>query len=104
MTDGEVDAVLPVLGGGNGEERGDRPALDDLEVVVRQAPLDVLGTPEVRFDPSAQLRGPHDLRFRQRWPGLPLRLDLPFPRSPARCGMEGALLGADRPGDDPTVP
>src|ERR1051325_9198524 len=32
MTDGNVDAVLPVGGLGDGEQRGDRAALDDLEV------------------------------------------------------------------------
>src|SRR3990170_672507 len=42
MADGDVDVVLPVAGCGDGEQRGDRPALDDLEVVVGQAPFDVL--------------------------------------------------------------
>ena len=67
--------VLPVVGLGDGEQRGDRPALDDLEAVVDQAPLDVLGAAEVRLDPPAQLREPHDLRVRQRRLLLPLRLD-----------------------------
>ena len=55
MADGDVDVVLPVAGRGDGKQRGDRPALDDLEV-VDQAPFDVLGTAEVRLDPPAQLR------------------------------------------------
>ena len=50
MTDRKVDVVLSVAGLGNGEQRGDRPALDDLEVPVDQAPFDVLGVAEVRFD------------------------------------------------------
>ena len=56
MTDGDVDVVLSVVGRGDGEERGDRPALHDLEAIVDQAPFDVLGGLEVRFDPPAQLR------------------------------------------------
>jgi len=53
VTDGDVDVVLSVAGCGNGEKRGDRPALDDLEFIIDQAPFDVLGTAEVRFDPSS---------------------------------------------------
>src|SRR6185436_2816443 len=49
---------LPIAGTGDGEQRGDRPALDDPEVVVDQAPFDVLGTAEVPFDPAAELREP----------------------------------------------
>jgi len=56
MPDGDVDVVLPVTGRRDGEQRRDRPALDDLEVIVDQAPFDVLGAAEVRFDPPAQLR------------------------------------------------
>ena len=58
--------VLPVAGRGDGEQRGDRPALDDLEAIVDQAPFDVLGAAEVRFYPPTQLHEPHDLRVRQR--------------------------------------
>src|SRR5215218_4627450 len=64
MPDGDVDAVLSVAGRGDGEQCGDRPALDDLEVLVDQAPFDVLGAAEVRFDPASQLGEPHDLRIR----------------------------------------
>ena len=103
MTDGDVDVVLPVAGLRDGEQRGDRPALDDLEVVVDQAPFDVLGAAEVRFDPPAQLREPHDLRIRQRRLLLPLRLDRLFLRPARRRGVDGELLGADRPGDDLAV-
>ena len=75
MTDRDVDVVLAVAGRGDGEQRGDRPALDDLEVVVDQAPFDVLGAAEVRLDAPAQLGESHDLRIRQRRLLLPLRVD-----------------------------
>ena len=71
MTDRDVNVVLSVIGRGDGEQRGDRPALDELEVLVGQAPLDVLGSTEVRFDPPAQLCESHDLRLRQSWLRLP---------------------------------
>ncbi len=58
--------ILLVAGLGDGEQCGDRPALDDLEAVVDQAPFDVLGAAEVRFDPPAEPREPHDPRIRQR--------------------------------------
>ena len=83
VTDGDVDVVLAVVGRGDGEQRRDRPALDDLEAVVDQAPFDVLRAAEVRFDPPAQLREPHDLRIRQRRLLLPRRLDRPFLVPPA---------------------
>jgi hypothetical protein len=75
MTDGQVDVVRVVVDRRDGEQRGDRPALDDLEAVVDQAPLDVLGTAEVRLDPSSQLHEPHDLRIGQRGPLLLRRVD-----------------------------
>jgi len=53
MPDGDVDVVLPVAGRGDGEQGSDRPALDELEAIVDQAPFDVLGAAEVRFDPPA---------------------------------------------------
>ena len=53
MADGDVDVVLLVAGRGDGEQCGDRPALDDLETVIDQAPFDVLGVTEVRFDPPS---------------------------------------------------
>ena len=104
MTDGDVDVVLSVAGRGDGEQRGDRPALDELEAIVDQAPFDVLGTAEVRFDPPAQLGEPHDLRIRQRWLLLPLRLDRQFLRPACRRGVDGKLLGGNRLGDDLAVP
>ena len=76
MTDGDVDVVLPVAGLGDGEQRGDRPALDDLEAIVDQAPLDVLGVAEVFFDRSAQALELQNLAIRQRLCVLPLGLDL----------------------------
>ena len=84
MTDGDVDVVLPVAGRGDGEQCGDRPALDDLELVVEQTPFDVLGTAEVRLDPPAQLRQLHDLCVRQRRLLLPRRVDRLFLRPASR--------------------
>ena len=96
--------VVSVAGRGDGEQRGDRPALDDLEAVVDQAPFDVLGAAEVRFDPPAELHEPHDLRIRQRRLLLLLRLDRLFLRPACRRGVNGKPLGGDRLGDDVTVP
>ena len=103
MTDGDVDVVLSVFGRGDGEQRRDRPALNDLEAVVGEAPFDVLGGAEVRFDPPAQLREPHDLRIRQRGLILPCRLDRLFLYPARRRGVDGKLLGRDRFVDDLAV-
>jgi len=103
MADGDVDVVPPVARVGDGEERGDRAALDDLEIVVGQTPLDVLGAAEVRFDPPADLDEPHGLRIREGRLLLPLRLDRLFPRPARRRGDDRQPLGADRPGDDLAV-
>ena len=103
MTDGDVDVVLLVAGRGDGEQRGDRPALHDLEAVVDQAPLDVLRAAEVRFDPPAQLRESHDLRIGQRRLLLPRWVDRLFLRPAGRQGVDGELLGGDRLGDDLAV-
>ena len=62
----DVDVGLLVVPRGDGEQRGDRPALDDLEAVVDQAPFDVLRPAEVRFDLPSQLHELHDLRIGQR--------------------------------------
>ena len=94
MTDGDVDVVLPVAGRGDGEQRGDRPALDDLEVVVDQAPFDVLRAAEMGFDPPALLREPHDLRIRQRRLLLPLRLDRLFMRPASGEAWMASCLAA----------
>ena len=96
--------MVPLIAGrGDGEKGGDRPALDDLEPVVDQAPFDVLRLAEVRFDPPAQLREPQDLRIGKRRPLLPLRLDGQFPRPACRHGVDGELLGGDRLSDNVTV-
>ena len=84
MTDGDVDVILSVARRRDREQRGDRPALDDLEVVVDETPLDVLGQVEVRFDPPAQLREPHGLRVSQHRLLLPRRLDRLFVRPACR--------------------
>src|SRR6202451_4520591 len=98
MTDGEIDAVLPVAGLGDGEQRGDRPTLDDLEAIIDPAPFDVLRTAEGRFDPPAEPREPHNLRIRQRRLLLPLRVDRLFLRPASRRGVHRTLLGGDRLG------
>jgi hypothetical protein len=103
MTDGDVDVVVPVARLGDGEQRGDRPALDDLEAVLDQAPFDVLGAAEVRFDPPAEPREPHDLRVGQRWLFLLCGLDRLLVCSSSGQGVDGTLLGGDRLGDDVAV-
>ena len=95
--------VLLVTGLGDGEQCGDRSALDDLDVVAGQAPFDVLGAAEVRLDPPAQLREPHDLRIRQHRLVLQFRVDRLFLRPAPRRGADGEPLGADRRGDDLAV-
>ena len=95
--------VPSVAGSGDGEQRGDRPALDDLEFIIDQAPFDVLGTAEVSFDPSSQLGEPHGLRVRQRRLPLPIRVDRLFLRPAGGQGVNGKLLGGDRPGDNVAV-
>jgi hypothetical protein len=77
----------------DGEQCGDRPALDDLEAVVDQAPFDVLGAAEVRFDPPSELHEPHDLRVCQRWLLLLRRLDRHFVRPASRQREDGELPG-----------
>ena len=72
--------VLSVADRRDGEQRRDRPALDDLESIVGQAPFDVLGIAEVRLDPAAELRQLHDVRIRQRRLLLPRRVDRLFLR------------------------
>ena len=104
MTDGDVDVVLSIVGRGDGEQRGDRPALDDLEAIVDQAPFDVLGVAEVRFDPPSQLREPHDLRIGQRGLALPRQVDRLFLRPAGGQGLDGELLGRDGLRDDLAVP
>src|SRR5215471_6461284 len=104
MTDGDVNVVSLIAGRGDGEQRGDRAALDDLEPVVDQAPFDVLGVAEVRFDPPPQLSEPHDLRIGQYWLLLALRFDRQFLRSACRQGADGELLSGDCLGDNFTVP
>ena len=103
MPDGDVDVVLPVVGDGNGKQRRDRPALDELEVVVGQAPFDVLRRAEVRGDAPARLREPHDLRVGERRLRLPLRLDGVLPCAARRRGVDREPLRADRARDDRIV-
>ena len=94
VTDGDVDVVRLIAGRGDREQRGDRPALDDLELIVGQAPLDVLGLAEVRLDPPAELSEPNDLRIGQALP-LTAGLDRPFLRSACGHGADREPFGAD---------
>ena len=103
MTDGDVDVVLAVADLGDREHRRDRPVLDDVEFIIEQAPFDVLGAAEVRFDPPAELHEPHDLRIGQRWLRLLRRLDRVLRRPACRQGVDAKLLGGDRPRDDLAV-
>ena len=60
---------------------------DDAEDAVDQAPFDVLGAAEVRFDPPAQPREFHGLRIGQRWLMLPRRVDRVLLRPASRQGV-----------------
>jgi hypothetical protein len=92
--------VLSVTCCGDGEQRCDRPALNDPEFIIDQAPFDVLRSAEMRFDPPAQLYKAHDLRIRQCLLLLPLRVDRLFLRAASWQGADGGLLDRDLLGDD----
>jgi hypothetical protein len=55
MTDRDIDVVLSIADGWRRKQRGDGPALDNLELVVDKAPLDVLGAAKVSFDATTEL-------------------------------------------------
>ncbi len=95
--------VPPVGRHGDREQRRDRAALDDLEAVVDQAPLDVLGAAEMRLDPAAEPLELDDLRIGEGGLLLPLGLDRPLPRSAIGRGVDPKPLGGDLLGDDLTV-
>ena len=76
-------AVLLVADIRNGEQGGDRPTLNDLEPIIVQAPFDVLGVAEVRFDHPPQLRKSRHLGIRQRRLLLLLRVHRIFRVPPA---------------------
>ena len=75
VADGHVHVGAVVGRGGDGEQRRDRSALHDVEGAVDQAPLDVLGSPEVRLDPPTQSRQLDYLGVRERRLRLPGRVD-----------------------------
>jgi hypothetical protein len=103
VTERHVDVVLAVPGTGNGEERGDRAALDDGERAARVSPLDVLRRAEVRLDPPADVREPQHLGVRQLLDPPPVGADL-HPLGPAtRCGPHGDRLGCHGPAQDSAV-
>ena len=103
MTDGDEDVVPSVVGHRNGEQCGDRPALDDMELVIGQAPFDVLGASEVRFYAPSQPGEPDHLRIRQRRLILPRHVDRLFPGPTGGRGTGRELLRVDRLGDDLAV-
>ena len=95
--------ILSVGGGGNRKQRRDRPALDDLEVIVNQTPFDVLRAAEVRFDAAAEFREAQDLRIGQRGLLLLLRIDRLLVRPACLRGINRKLLGAECLRDDARV-
>ncbi len=103
MADRDVDVVFFIADRRDGEQRGDRPALDDHEVTVDQAPFNVLGAAEVPFDCPSQLGESHDLRIGQCRVLLPLQVDRFFFRPAGRRGIDGKLLAGDYLGDDLVV-
>ena len=95
--------VLGVVALGNGEQRGDRPALDDLESAADEAPFDVLRAAEMRLDPPAELRESHDLGIGST--GCSCRAwSTGSSCVPPPVRLDGELLVADRLADDLAVP
>ncbi len=103
MTDGDVHVVLSVRGLGDREQRRDRPALDDPEVALGQAPFDVLRGVEVGLDQTTDLHDRHGLRVGERRLLLLRRRDRQFFGPGHRCGEDRTLLGGDRARDDLAV-
>src|SRR2546423_518679 len=66
-------------------------------------PCVVVGAAEAGFAPRAELPEPRALRLRQCRLLVPLGLDRHVARPASRHGENGALLGADRLGDDLAV-
>ena len=66
--------ILVVARFGNGEQRGDRSALDDVESVIGQAPFDVLRAAKVRLNTATEFRETYGLCLCQGGLCLPLRL------------------------------
>ncbi len=62
---GDVHVALRAFGDGDREEGGDRPALDEPELAVSQAPFDILRPAEVRLDTPTERRQQGHLRVRQ---------------------------------------
>ena len=100
MTDRDVDAVRVVDPDGRGEVRGDRTALEEPELAVDHAPLDILRPPEVRLDHASETGEMTDLLIGQRRQG-PIGLrdgDLVGAAAGSRTDRDG-LVG-DRRLDD----
>ncbi len=96
--------VLPVVYLRNWVQGGDRAALNNIELVLGEAPFDILWAGKMRLDLSAHLPQPHYLLVRQRLDILPLRFDLPFLRATFLQGVDAQPLGDHLLIDDPAVP
>jgi hypothetical protein len=81
--------VFVVSRRGDGEQRGDRPALHDVERVVDEAPLDVLRAAEVGLDPPPQLNELHDLHIGQHRLVSAVGRDRHLDGPAVRCGLHG---------------
>jgi hypothetical protein len=95
--------VPAVLGTGNGEQSRDRTALEDVERVVGERPLDVLGAAEMGFDGPADAGQPQDLGVRQLLDASVVGFDRRLLGPTSRHGTGGDRLGRDLPVDDPAV-
>ena len=93
VTDGDVDVVLVVAGRGDREQRGDRPALDDLEARRRRGTTRCpAGGRSAPRSAGPARTSSHDLRVRQRRLRLPAPARSPCrrPRRPAPCRRPGS--------------
>jgi hypothetical protein len=98
MADRDVDVVLGVGRHGDREQRRDRTALHDLEVLVDEAPLDVLRPAEVRLDLAPELREPRGLGFGQHGCRLHPSRDQRFGKPDATLDDGDLAVTADRIG------
>ncbi|MNS59869.1 hypothetical protein D3C72_928420 [compost metagenome] len=103
VPDGDEHVLVLVVGLRDGVQGRDRPALDDGEGIVDQAPFDVLGEPEMAFNLPAQASELHDLLIRQHRLLLLLRGDRPVLRPASLQGVDCQLLGGDLLLDDHVV-
>lgn len=101
---GDVHVVPAVVRGRHGVERGDGAALQHVQAVVGQGPLDVLRLAVVRLDPPAQALQTQDLGVGELLDALSFRLDRLLQGAAAGGGAQFLRLHGDRPADDPPAP